>query len=126
MANQVFYDHEIVQRSPSDYLELSISPSIILTAWSQSMFAHEILSKDGTIKPNTQMSEATLDLFLKAQDMLKRDEPVAKPVLGVGIMDNVEIGVGREIVAAAYVLGLSVMPVHVRKGQADDIKTLLI
>lgn len=125
MTEPVFYDHEIVQKSPSDYGEMTVSPAIILQAWSHSMFAHEILDPNGNVKPDDALAEATLDLLLRAQDALKRGEPIAKPVLGVGIMDNVEIGIGREIVAAAYRLEIPSLPVHVRQGQLVDIQTLL-
>lgn len=120
-----FCDHEVVQRFPDDYTEITTSPSAILDAWSMSLFAHEILSKDGSIKPESEMTEATLDRYLQAVSSLKKGENLSKPVLGVGIMDGVEIGIGREIIAACITLGVSEITFHVRQGQVDDIKTLL-
>ena len=125
MANPVFNDHEVVKRSPSDYIELQLDPKTVLKAWEVSMFAHEILNKDGSIKSDKEMSAATLEKYMAAKESLKRGEAVAKPIIGVGITDNIEIGIGREIVVASYNLKISTIPVHMRKGQVNEIQKLL-
>ena len=125
MSDPIFNDHEVVQRAPSDYVEMQMQPEAILKAWSLSMFAHEVLNKDGSIKSDKDMSAVTLEKYLAAKECLKRGEAVSKPIIGVGIMDNIEIGIGREIVAASYDLKINSIPVHMRQGQAKDIRKLL-
>ena len=120
-----FYNHEIVQQSPDDYVEMILTPVAILDAWSLSMFAHELLNKDGSIKGENSMNEDTLSKYLDALESLKRGEDVAKPVIGIGIMDGIEIGIGREVIAACATLNINEIPFHVRKAQVDDVKKVL-
>jgi|GEM_PF-4828544 len=84
-----FCDHAVVQASPNDYIEMTRAPKDILDAWSLSMFAHELLNKDGSVKANDDMNEVTLEKYLNALDALKRNEDIDKPVIGIGIMDGV-------------------------------------
>jgi hypothetical protein len=123
--NPQFYDHEVVQRTPDDYNEITVSPEHILKCWQESMFACEVLNKQGDIKPQSEMNPDLLKRYLDCIEMIKRGEDTPKPILGYGIMDNIEIGVGREIILAAQTLGLDEIPVNIRKAQADDIVKIL-
>lgn len=123
--NPQFYDHEVVQKTPEDYREMNISPEKVLTCWQSSMFACEILDKSGKVKPEGDMAPETLKKYLDAVEMIKRSESIPKPILGIGLMDNIEIGIGREIIAAAANLNLSNIPLHIRNAQADDIEKVL-
>lgn len=120
-----FYDHEVVLQSPDDYVEMHLAPADILRAWASSMFSYEVLNKDGSVKATDDMVDETLERYVAVQDRFKRGESIAKPVIGIGIMDTIEIGIGREIVAAAHIQGLDLIPVHVRKAQAEEIKSFL-
>jgi hypothetical protein len=125
MTDAVFYDHEVVQRAPDEYIEMTFNPALILKAWALSMFAHEILTHEGDIRDEKNMNEATLAKFLQAQDAFKKGEKIPKPIIGVGIMDNIEIGIGRETVAAALALNIRELPIHTRQGQAEEVKSLI-
>jgi hypothetical protein len=120
-----FYDHEVVQNAPHDYVEITLSPQKILSAWTLSMFAHELLNKDGTVKNPDDMNAPTLQKFIEAKTFIKRGEALPKPIIGIGIMDNLEIGIGREIVAAAAHDNIAQIVVNMRKAQSKDIEKLL-
>lgn len=120
-----FHDHEIVQRMPTDYIEITISPDKILRAWRLSLFAHELLNNDGSLKHENQMNGDTLLRYVEISNLIKQGETLPKPVIGIGIMDNLEIGIGREIVAAAAQHHITEIPVHMRKAQAIEIQKLL-
>jgi hypothetical protein len=118
-----FHDHEVVRQAPNDYVEMSLAPDKIMVAWSTSLYSYELLNKDGSIKRTDEMVDETLQRYVDAEEKLKRGEAVPKPIIGIGIMEGIEIGIGRELVAAAKALGVHEMPVHVRKAQADEIKS---
>lgn len=119
-----FYDHEVVQKTPDDYTEMTIAPQKLLDAWSSSLFAHELL-KNGAVKSSNDMKNDTLEKFIDADEKFKRNEPLPKPVIGIGIMDGIEIGIGREIIAAARVNDVDVINVCVRNAQLKDVNKLL-
>ena len=119
-----FCDHIVVQKNPEDYTEMVLTPSQIFDAWKSSMFSHELIAKDGTIMGENTLKGASLQKYISAYEALKRDEAVEKPVLGIGLFDGIEIGIGREIIAAAYHLNISDLPIHVRTAQAEEIMAL--
>ncbi len=122
--NITFYNHEVVQRAPDDYVEMMLSPQDILQAWRDSMFSFDLLDNDGQVKSKDKMNSDILQKYLDVTDAIKRGEDTPKPILGIGIMDNIEIGIGREIVAATAVANIPTIPIHVRKGQLDEVKAI--
>jgi len=125
MSKPQFCDHVIVSKNPDDYTEVNTSPTSIFNGWKLSFFAHELLNKDGTIKNQADLSGDTLQKYIQAAESLRRGEPIEKPILGVGIYDGIEIGVGREVIAAAYHAGLKSIPANIRKGQATEVQSFL-
>lgn len=125
MAQPQFCNHTVIDQNPADYVEIMVSPQKIFEQWKLSFFAHELLHKDGSVKSQDELSGDTLNKFIRASESFHRGEEVPKPVLGVGIFDGVEIGIGREIIAAAYHSGLNTIPVHVRQAQLKEIEKLL-
>lgn len=119
-----FQNHAIVAQSPQDYDKKTLSPRKILNLWSSSMFAHELLNKDKTIKTVADMTSETKNKFEHAMTHIQSNTPIDIPIIGIGMLDGIEIGVGREIIAACQTLGIETMPVYVRKSQHDEIKIL--
>ena len=120
-----FSDHAVILSAPDDYVEMTCAPHDILSAWGLSIFAHDLIHTDGTVKDGNDMSDETLQKYLEATESFKRGEEISKPVIGIGITDGIEIGIGREIIAAAQNLNIEHIPFHVRKGQASEIKKAL-
>ena len=125
MPQTQFRDHIIVVQNPDDYIEVQTSPANIFKGWELSPFAHELLNRDGSIKTESDLSGDTLQKFIAASEAIKRSEPLEKPILGIGLNDDIEIGVGREIIAAAYHAGLTSIPTNIPKGQADCVQQFL-
>lgn len=124
-VHPAFCNHEIIDKAPLDYVEMQSNPRNILKAWSLSMFAHELLNKDGDIKSQDDLADATLQKYLDVLEKINRGEDIKKPIIGVGIMDGIEIGIGREIIAACATLNIDKIPFYVRKAQSCDVKKLL-
>lgn len=125
MSHPQFCDHAVTLNNPDDYVELQVMPNQILQAWRSSMFAHELIAKDGRIKDENDLEGQNLEKYLTAFEALKRGESIEKPLLGIGIYDGVEIGTGREIIVAAFHLGIPNVPIHVRKAQSDEVQACL-
>lgn len=125
MPQTQFRDHIIVAQNPEDYIEVQTSPACIFKGWELSPFAYELLNRDGSIKTESDLAGDTLQKFIAASEAIKRGEPLEKPILGIGLNDDIEIGVGREIIAAAYHAGLTSIPTKIPKGQADCVQQFL-
>jgi len=121
-----FCNHIVVDKCPDDYIEFVTSPHAIFKAWKLSFFAHELLKSDGSVKVEPELSGDALQKYITASENIKRGDAIEKPVLGIGLFDGIEIGIGREIIAAAYHAQITEIPVCVRKTQIDEIKSFLV
>lgn len=120
-----YIDHAVVARTPDDYVSVTVDIASVFEAWKLSIFSHELLDQMGGVKNEDSLGGDVLKKFLTAREAFNRGEPLEKPVLGIGIYDGVEIGIGREIMAAAFQAGEKTIPVCVRKSQKDEILSLV-
>lgn len=120
-----YIDHVVVSRNPDDYVCIDVDIARIFDAWKSSIFSHELLDQTGAVKDEDSLGGDVLKKFVSARESIARGEALEKPVLGIGIYDGVEIGIGREIMAAVYRSGQKSMPVCVRKSQKDEILSII-
>lgn len=120
-----YANHAVVERSPADYVTLDVAICDVFNAWKLSLFSHELLDREGGLKGEDALAGDALKKYVAARESLHRGEALEKPVLGIGIYDGIEIGIGREVMAAVYNAGHETMPVCIRKSQKDEICALL-
>ncbi|HOO50773.1 MAG TPA: hypothetical protein PLK94_05715 [Alphaproteobacteria bacterium] len=94
----------------------------VLASWKESLFAHEWLNADGTIRTPADMTETVRVRRKAAEELLNGDKILERPVLGIGIMDNIEIGSGRDLFLAMAARGQDVIPVHIPKSQQEEFR----
>jgi hypothetical protein len=128
MTNQEniqFIDNPATREQNSQYVEVIINVPAVLDSWRLSIFSYEWLGTDGAIKPASQLSENEQPKRLAVEEKLKSTQPIEKPILGIGIQDNVEIGSGRAELLTLAAHGVKTMPVHIRKSNERDFKAFL-
>jgi len=120
----VFADHPVAAARPEQYAELVVDAKKLIAAWRQSLMAHELLDGNGFIKGDMELSEGRLEKRMVVRKKLGAGEALEKPILGVGIFDNVEIGAGSDTIATLVMEGVTIIPVHVRRSQIRDFEAL--
>jgi|GEM_PF-3608030 len=120
-----FHDHNMVAQSPKDYDKKMLSPHKILHLWSSSMFSYELLDKNKQVKAVEDMKPDTQQKYKQVIDAIQSSQSIEIPIIGIGMIDGIEIGLGRESIAACDVLGIDTIPVYVRQSQKDEIEVLL-
>jgi hypothetical protein len=118
----VFTDNPVALAQASRYTEMLIDAAKVLADWRQSLFAHELVDANGFVKGDDDLNEARLGKREAIRARLAAGEALEKPVLGIGLFDNVEIGAGSDILATLVMEGVTVMPVHIRTSQIQDFK----
>lgn len=118
----LFCDHPVVTGAADQYVEITVDLARVVDDWRQSLMSHELLAKAGGIKPDEALSPARLARRFEIREAYRRGEAIEKPVLGIGIFDSVEIGVGSDILVTLALEGLEAMPVHVRRSQVNEFK----
>ncbi len=116
----IFADNTVVLARPEQYTEIMVDARKVLQDWKKSLLAHELLDQAGQVKSDDELSETRLEKRENIRDRLSAGLSIEKPVLGIGVFDNVEIGSGSDILATLVLEGVTEIPVHIRVSQLKD------
>lgn len=122
----LFIDNPAVKGREDRYVELAVRPEKILESWRLSLFSFEWLRPDGRIKAIEDLSSAEREKRAKIEVALAGGEALEKPVLGIGMLDNVEIGSGRAVFLTLAAHGIDSVPVHVPEGHAASFRPYMV
>lgn len=120
-----FTTNKAVSSTDSRFTDLEVDSALVIQSWKTSMFSFEWLSTEGGIKSLKELSAREAQKRLEVEQKLERGEALEKPVLGIGIMDNIEIGSGRAEFLTLASMGLMVIPVHIPKSNESDFKAFV-
>lgn len=122
MKNITFIDNKAALAKPDHYVEIIADIPGILESWKSSLYSFEWLDPEGKIKDLDALSESEQTKRCKVEEALKTGEPLEKPLLGIGLQDNVEIGSGRATLLTLAAQGQTAIPVHIPKSCESDFK----
>lgn len=109
----------------SSFTIVTVALAPIVASWRESLFAHEWLHPDGSLKTVKEQSPAVQEKRQKIEARLKSAEPLERPVLGIGILDTVEIGAGRDTLLTCAAAGLSQISVHIPTSHMDEFRLFI-
>lgn len=125
-ATPRFIDHPSVSANPEAYGNATLNLSAALPSWGQSLIAYKWLGGDGLPKADDQLADEQALQRADILAVLERGDALPKPIIGLGMFDNVEVGSGAGIVATLASLGEATIPVHVRLAQQKGLKKFLL
>jgi hypothetical protein len=120
-----FIDHQAKQATPERYLDVLVKVESVLESYRLSLFSFEWLDAAGRIKDTPALPEKERPKRENVERALKNGAALEKPVLGIGIQDNIEIGSGRAVFLTLAALGVKRIPVHIPASHKDDFKTFI-
>ena len=120
-----FTDSNAAKNKPDFYIPVTLDISAILKSWQLSVFSFEWINADATVKDIKALKESDQEKRQKIETALQNNGPLEKPVLGIGIQDNVEIGSGKALICTLAAHGIKTVPVHIPKSNEEDFKNLL-
>ena len=94
----------------------------IVKDWKKSLYSFEWLLPDGTVRPPEKLTTDYRHQYNNVEQVFQLNGALERPILGLGMMDNVEIGSRKEVLLTLARLGVETMDVHVPKSCADDFK----
>lgn len=118
----LFTDNPAALAQPDRYVALMVDAARVLQGWRASLMAHELVDANGLVKGDDDLSESRREKRAAIRRRLQAGEALEKPVLGIGIFDNIEIGAGADTLAALVMEGVSIIPVHVRASQLAEFE----
>lgn len=111
--------------NPARYSTLHVRLDRVLASWRLSIMAHPYLGADGQVKADVELSPERLTARQSITKALQNQQALPMPVLGIGMFENVEIGVGADTLVTLAWLGHTTMPVHVLTSQINEFKEFL-
>lgn len=120
-----FIDNRAILGREDKFTTVSVAVMAILASWKDSLFAHEWLTKEGRPKSIDQLSDAARAKRAQTDELLAKGSPLERPVLGLGIMDNLEIGAGKDVLMTLAAHNIDQASVHIPKSHIDDFKIFI-
>lgn len=125
VASLNFVDHPSLKGREDRYTVMRVTTASILGSWRKSLFSFEWLNPDGSLRSIDELPLHERDKRLKVEKLIAQDQPLERPVVGIGLLDNVEIGAGRDIFMTLAAHGLKEIEVHIPVSVQKDFKPFL-
>ncbi len=120
-----FTDSKSIGGREDRYEVIRVDPKAVIKSWRDSLFSFEWLNQDGSIRSLDELPMHERDKRLKVEKHLSSGHSLERPVLGIGVMDNVEIGAGRDVFLTLAARGAQEIEVHIPKSAGDEFKSFL-
>ena len=104
---------------------MTVKTAAVLKSWRSSLYSFEWIDEEGCLKAPPEMPEREQEKRQAVETAVDNGEALEKPVLGIGIQDNVEIGAGKAVFLTLSAHGIEQLPVHILKSNADDFQPFL-
>lgn len=125
-AEQIeFIDNPAISSRAGSYMSVTVRVDRVLKSWRASLFAHEWMRTDGQLKSGAELSDNERAKREAVEETLSKGRPLEKPVLGIGLLESVEIGVGRAVFLTLAAQGATTVPVHIPASQQKEFKNFL-
>lgn len=115
-----FIDNPVVNGREDRYATIEIKVESVLESWRMSLFSYEWVLPDGRIRDLSELPPAEQPKRAAVEEHLKRKAPLEKPILGIGLLENVEIGSGRATFLTLAAHGCKTLPVHIPKSNIKE------
>lgn len=118
-------DREFCVAAGHKYMTVSIDVVCVLQSWKKSLFAHVWLNPDGSLRALDSLPDDEKVQREHVEMQISRNIPIQRPLLGIGLFDNVEIGMGKAEFLTLAALGAQQLTVHIMKSDESDFQTLV-
>ena len=121
----VFVDNPVVSGREDRYETVEIEVAPVLESWRLSLFSYEWVLPDGRIKDLAELPEGEQEKRRIVEESLKTGQAFEKPILGIGLLENVEIGSGKAVFLTLAAHGAKTLPVHIPKSNRKEFAAFL-
>ena len=120
-----FTDSTAIKGREDRYTAARVRVSAVLKSWRLSLFSFEWLQPDGSIRTLDELPLHERDKRSKIEKTLAAGGSLERPVLGIGLLDNVEIGAGRDVFLTLAAKGAQDIEVHIPVSNLKDFKQFI-
>lgn len=119
-------DNPSVSARSDKFTVIMVDVDKVVKDWQNSVHSYEWMNNDGQVKNLKDLTEGRDEKYLAVETAYHNNQPIERPVLGIGIMDHIEIGSRKEVLLTLYALGVKKMEVHIPISCLKDFKKFLV
>lgn len=120
-----FIDNNGLKNREAQYISIEVDANKVLKSWKSSLFSFEWLTPDGNIRTVKELGTAEKEKFETVSKEREAGMPLERPILGIGVLDNIEIGSRRDIFLTLASHGITEISVHVLKQDEKEFENFL-
>ena len=125
LPNPKLVNNVSIKGKEDKYQITEVNLKAVLEGWKISLFSFEWLLPDGSIRVPEELPEKEREKYHAVLASYESGNELERPVLGIGIMDNVEIGSRRDVLLTLCAQGLETLEVHIPIANKDDFTPYL-
>lgn len=125
IATPRFLDHPSAATSEA-YVSGTLDLSKALPSWRQSLISYKWLDAEARPKKPEELADEQRAQYEDVLRILTKGDALPKPIIGLGMFDNVEVGSGAAIVATLAAMDVKLVPVHIRAAQEKGLRKFLL
>ncbi len=118
-------DNPAIAGRESRYKTMSVDTAKVLKSWKSSLYSFEWLTPDGAIRDAGDLPMKEHQKREEVENRIKNGAPLERPVLGIGIMDNIEIGAGKAVFLTLAAQGHKAIEVYVPVSSEKEFRAFL-
>ncbi len=118
-------DNASIKEREDKYVTINVDLNKVLKGWQISLFSFEWLTPDGQIRTAEQLPDKERQKFETVLEDIKKGNALERPILGIGVLDNIEIGSRRDVLLTLHTLGIKSLSVHVPKSLVEEFNEYL-
>ena len=118
-------DNSGIKSREYQYKTVKVNLPKIVKSWKASLFSFEWLTPEGAIKTSAQLSDTEAQKYNDTCNALEKGLEIERPVLGIGTLDNIEIGSKRHVLLTLAAQGTQEMEVHIPIANEKDFSDFL-
>lgn len=124
-AEIAFIDNPVIGTRRDRYADVTVDAARILKSWRESLYSFEWMLPDGRIKSRDELPPPERPGRDAVEALIRKGGPLEKPVLGIGLLENVEIGSGRATFLTLAAAGMETIPVHIPLSNREEFEPFL-
>ncbi len=109
-----FISEPDLKNDEKSFITFTVDIQKVIESFFHSVFAYEWMhTETGSLKSLDELASKQKNERIEIENMIKNGHPIPQPILGIGLMDHIEIGTGKAIIMTLAAHGVKEMPVHI-------------
>ncbi len=120
-----FIDNTAIKGREEKFVTLTVNSAKTLKSWKSSLFSFEWLTPDGTVRSPAELGSTEQEKFHAVTALYQKGDVIERPLLGIGVLDNIEIGSRRDVFLTLCAYDVPEISVHVLKQDEKEFNNYL-